>query len=344
MYIGRWWHWIEENEKLQCDLCPRGCIMHTHSAKDPNKGQEGFCFVRRATPKGVELTTYGRSSGFCIDPIEKKPLNHFYPASTALSFGTVGCNLGCMYCQNWDISKAKSDDRLLTTATPEQIAKWALQKNCKSVAYTYNDPVIFAEYAIDIAKVCREKGIFNIAVTAGYITPEPREEFFKYMDATNVDLKYFKEESYQKYSLAHLEPVLDTLKYLVHKTDVWVELTNLVVPGLNDSEKEVKDMCAWICKELRPDVPLHFSAYHPDYKMKQFPATSAKILTQVREWAIAEGVKYVYTGNVHDRVGESTYCPECKTLLIERDWYDILQNKIVDGKCPQCKMKIAGHF
>ncbi len=291
------------------------------------------------------LTTYGRSSGFCIDPIEKKPLNQFYPGSSILSFGTAGCNLACKFCQNWDISKSRDMDRLADQASPDAIAKAALADGCKSVAFTYNDPIIFAEYAMDIADACHAQGVQTVAVTAGYIHEAPRREFFAKMDAANVDLKAFTDDFYYKLCGARLKPVLDTLTYLRHETDVWVEITTLLIPGKNDSNAEIEAECKWIRKELGPDVPVHFTAFHPDYKMPDIPATPAATLRRAREIALGEGLNYVFTGNVHDERGGTTYCPSCRTALIVRDWYRIGEYRVTaEGKCPECGAVIAGRY
>ncbi|HEC05875.1 MAG TPA: AmmeMemoRadiSam system radical SAM enzyme [Thiolapillus brandeum] len=332
----KYWHKLEDG-RIQCDLCPRECHL--------KEGQRGLCFVRACENGEVVLTTYGRSSGFCVDPIEKKPLNHFLPGTPVFSFGTAGCNLSCKYCQNWDMSKSREMDILANQATPEQIAETAKKLGCRSVAYTYNDPVIFLEYAVDTAKACREQDIKSVAVTAGYISPGAREDFFAYMDAANVDLKGFTEDFYRKLTGGHLQPVLDTLKYLKHETDVWFEITNLLIPGHNDSEDDLKRMLDWIVTELGPDVPLHFSAFHPDYKMLDVPPTSPQSLTQAREMAMAQGLNYVYTGNVHDSRGGSTWCPSCGELLIERDWYVLGKWGLDDkGCCASCGEKIPGVF
>ncbi|HYH42179.1 MAG TPA: AmmeMemoRadiSam system radical SAM enzyme, partial [Burkholderiales bacterium] len=291
------------------------------------------------------LTTYGRSSGFCIDPVEKKPLNHFYPGSSILSFGTAGCNLACKFCQNWDISKSRDMDRLADQATPEAIAAAAAEHGCKSVAFTYNDPVIFAEYAMDIADACRSRGVQTVAVTAGYIHAAPRREFFAKMDAANVDLKAFTDEFYFKLCGARLNPVLDTLVYLKHETKVWFEITTLLIPGKNDSDDELSAMSAWIMKELGADVPVHFTAFHPDHKMTDIPATPAATLTRARRIAMDAGLRYVYTGNVHDAAGGSTYCAGCRKPLIVRDWYRIESYHVTDeGTCPDCSTPVPGRF
>lgn len=333
---ARWWHTLEDG-RIQCDLCPRDCRLH--------EGQRGLCFVRKMEGGRMVLTTYGRSSGFCVDPIEKKPLNHFYPGTSVFSFGTAGCNLACKFCQNWDISKSREMDTLMDAASPAEIARTAARLQCKSVAYTYNDPVIFAEYAIDTAVECRKLGIQNVAVTAGYIHPEPAREFFAVMDAANVDLKGFTDAFYVKYCGGHLQPVLDTLQYLVHETSVWVEITTLLIPTLNDSDTEIRQLSEWVLKALGPDVPLHFTAFHPDWKLKDLPPTPPATLTRARRIAREVGLRYVYTGNVHDPQGGTTYCPACGTALIERDWYEILGYRLTaDGRCPQCDTPIAGRF
>jgi len=335
-YPAKYWHKLDDG-RIQCDLCPRDCKLH--------EGQRGACFVRGRVNDAMVLTTYGRSSGFCVDPIEKKPLNHFYPGSSVFSFGTAGCNLACKFCQNWDISKSRSFDRLADQASPQAIARAAAEHGCKSVAFTYNDPVIFAEYAMDTADACHELGIKTVAVTAGYIHEQPRREFFAKMDAANVDLKGFTDEFYVKLCGAHLQPVLDTLKYLRQETDVWVELTTLLIPGHNDSADEINKMSEWIVRELGADVPLHFSAFHPDYKMIDVPPTPLETLIQARQIALAAGLRYVYTGNVHHREGDTTWCPSCGSALIVRDWYEIEQYRLTpDGHCPDCNAKIAGRF
>jgi pyruvate formate lyase activating enzyme len=335
-YPGRWWHRLDDG-RIQCDLCPRDCKLHD--------GQRGACFVRQNIGSEMILTTYGRSSGFCIDPIEKKPLNHFYPGSSVLSFGTAGCNLACKFCQNWDISKSKDMDRLMDQAAPDEIARAAEESGCKSVAFTYNDPVIFAEYALDTADACHARGIQTVAVTAGYIHAEARREFYAKIDAANVDLKAFTDEFYFKLTGAHLAPVLDTLRYIKHETNTWLEITTLLIPGKNDSDAELTAMSAWIAQELGPDVPLHFSAFHPDYKMTDIPATPAQTLSRARAIAMQAGLHYVYTGNVHDTDGGTTYCPSCRAPLIVRDWYRIDDYRLTpDGHCPDCQIKVAGHF
>ena len=332
----RYWHKLEDG-KIQCDVCPRACKLR--------EGQQGLCFVRARQGDEVVLTTYGRSSGFCVDPIEKKPLNHFLPGTPVLSFGTAGCNLACKFCQNWDMSKSREIDTLADQASPEKIARVAEELGCRSVAYTYNDPVIFMEYAMDVARACRERDIKSVAVTAGYICEQPRREFFQYMDAVNVDLKAFSDEFYWKVTGGQLQPVLDTLRYLRHETDVWLEVTTLLIPGMNDSEDELQRMSDWFAEHLGPEVPWHFSAFHPDWKMQDRPPTPPQTLSRARDVAMSKGLRYVYTGNVHDHAGGSTYCHQCGELLIGRDWYVIQEwNLDAQGRCSHCGTPCAGRF
>jgi len=329
------WHALG-NGLIQCDLCPRECVLH--------ENQRGFCFVRGRKHDQMWLTSYGRSSGFCIDPIEKKPLNHFLPGSSVLSFGTAGCNLACKFCQNWDMSKARDMDRLLDQATPEMLAQAAKKHSCASVAYTYNDPIIFFEYAIDTAKVCHEHGIKNVAVTAGYINEKPREAFFDVMDAANIDLKAFNERFYQKLTGAKLQPVLETIEYVAKETDTWLELTTLLIPGENDSEKEIAQMSEWIIEHCGEDTPVHFTKYHPDYRMMNNPATPKSTLETARKIALEAGLHNVYTGNVIDPDGQATYCPNCGEKVIERHYYEISSWKLHNGCCTNCQSPIAGVF
>lgn len=335
-HAARWWHPLADG-RVQCDLCPRDCKLH--------EGQRGACFVRMREADAMVLTTYGRSSGFCIDPIEKKPLNHFYPGSSILSFGTAGCNLACRFCQNWDISKSRDMDKLQSQASPGAIARAAKQAGAQSVAYTYNDPVIFAEYAMDTADACRELGIHSVAVTAGYIHAEPRKAFYAKMDAANVDLKGFTERFYKDLCAASLQPVLDTLAYIHHETDCWLEITTLLIPGENDSDKEVRELSQWVMRELGPNVPLHFTAFHPDHKMRDKARTPIETVQRARRIAMDEGLRYVYTGNVHDPEGGATYCPGCGEALIARDWHEVSGYRIdAQGQCKHCGTAIAGRF
>jgi pyruvate formate lyase activating enzyme len=332
---ARWWHALDDG-RIQCDLCPRECRLH--------EGQRAACFVRARRGDELILTTYGRSSGFCIDPIEKKPLNHFFPGSSVLSFGTAGCNLACKFCQNWDISKSRDMDRLMDAASPNDIARAAQLEGALSVAFTYNDPVIFAEYAIDTAIACRERGVHTVAVTAGYMHPAPAREFYAVMDAANIDLKAFSDDFYFKLCGARLQPVLDLIAMVHHDTDCWVELTTLLIPGHNDSDAEITQLAQWCRRELGPDVPLHFTAYHPDYRLDA-PATPLSTLRRARRIAREAGLNYVYTGNLPDADGGMTVCPGCGQVVLRRAGYRILDNALdANGNCPACHQLIAGHF
>jgi pyruvate formate lyase activating enzyme len=332
----RYWHALPDG-RIQCDLCPRFCRLRD--------GQRGMCFVRSCADGAIVLTTYGRSSGFCVDPIEKKPLHHFLPGTAVLSFGTAGCNLACKFCQNWSISKSRLTDTLADAAAPETVARAAERLDCRSVACTYNDPVVFMEYAVDVAEACRELGVQCVAVTAGEVCPVPRAELFAAMDAANVDLKAFTDRFYRRLCGGRLEPVLDTLVYLHHETDVWLEITTLLIPGANDADDEIRAMTRWIVEELGPDVPLHLSAFHPDWKLLDHPPTPPATLTRARRIALDNGVHHAYTGNVDDSAGGSTYCHACGELLIGRDGYVLTKwNLAPDGSCPACHTPCAGHF
>ncbi|WP_415923097.1 AmmeMemoRadiSam system radical SAM enzyme [Steroidobacter sp.] len=332
----RYWHVLEDG-RVQCDVCPRECRMH--------EGQRGLCFVRGVEAGQVKLHTYGRSSGFCVDPIEKKPLNHFLPGTSVLSFGTAGCNLACKFCQNWDMSKSRQMDTLADQASPETLATAAQRLGCASVAYTYNDPVVFMEYAMDVADACRAVGVKSVAVTAGYMSAAPRVEFYKHMDAANVDLKGFTERFYKKICGAELGPVLETLQYLKRETSVWFEITTLLIPDENDSDAELDQMTRWIMDQLGADVPLHFTAFHPDWKMMDKARTPASTLTRARNIGRANGLHYVYTGNVHDSAGASTYCTGCKKRVIERDWFELGEWQLdATGKCSRCGTQLPGVF
>ncbi len=331
-----YWHLLDDG-RVQCDLCPRACKLRS--------GQKGVCFVRENVDNQVELTSYGRSSGFCIDPVEKKPLNHFLPGSSVLSFGTAGCNLACKFCQNWDISKSREIDKLSSEASPESIVRTASDYGCRSIAFTYNDPVVFHEYAVDVAKACRESNIKTVAVTAGYICEQPRKEFFKFIDAANIDLKAFTESFYYKLTGGHLQAVLDTLLYLKNETSVWFELTTLLIPGKNDSEEEIDAMTRWVVTNLGVDVPMHFTAFHPDWKMMDVPQTSIEILQNARAIAASNGVRHAYTGNVYDESGQTTYCHQCLQPLVVRNWYQIGDWSITaDGCCEHCMTPVAGVY
>ena len=332
----QYWHALADG-RIQCDVCPRACKLH--------EGQRGVCFVRARQDDAVVLATYGRSSGYCVDPIEKKPLNHFLPGSSVLSFGTAGCNLACRFCQNWDISKSKEFDTLADAADPETIAAAAERLGCRSVAFTYNDPVIFLEYAVDVADACRARGIHPVAVTAGYVCDRPRRDFFAHIDAANVDLKGFTDDFYRHVCGGRLAPVLETLEYLVHETDVWVEITTLLIPGKNDADDELQAMTSWVVEHLGPEVPMHFTAFHPDFKMLDVAPTPSATLSRARDLALGNGIHHAYTGNVHDADGASTRCPQCGTVVIERDWYELGAYRLTDdGRCTVCDTPLAGRF
>ncbi|OUS24972.1 AmmeMemoRadiSam system radical SAM enzyme [Thalassotalea sp. 42_200_T64] len=332
----KYWQQLEDG-RVRCDVCPQHCSLR--------EGKRGSCFVRMHHQGKIVLTSYGRSSGFCIDPIEKKPLNHFYPGSSVLSFGTAGCNLSCKFCQNWDISKSRQIDTLSGSAMPEQLAKAAKQHNCKSLAFTYNDPVIFMEYAIDTAIAAKQQNIKSVAVSAGYICAEPRAEFYQHMDAANIDLKAFSESFYHKICHGHLQPVLETLIYLKNETDVWFEITTLLIPDENDSEQELHAMCQWIAENLGVDIPLHFSAFHPDFKMLDKANTPLSTLLTARAIAQSYGLNYVYCGNVFDSESDSTYCPNCQQLVIGRNWYELNQYHLTEhGNCQYCGQQLPGRF
>jgi pyruvate formate lyase activating enzyme len=330
----KYWHQLEDG-RIQCDVCPRFCKLR--------EGQRGMCFVRGRLDDEIVLTTYGRSSGYCVDPIEKKPLYHFLPGTPVLSFGTAGCNLGCRYCQNWDMSKSREIHTLADAASPATIAKVARELKCRSVAYTYNDPIIFLEYAMDAARSCKASDVMSVAVTNGYITPDAGRDFFTHMDAANVDLKAFTEEFYHSICAGHLEPVLETLKYIKHETDCWLEITTLLIPGLNDSDEELARMADWVVDNLGPSVPWHFSAFHPDYKMMNYASTPPATLRRARAIAMGKGVRYAYVGNVYDPEAESTYCHDCGATLIGRDGYTITSFGLDgEGACRKCGTVCAG--
>jgi pyruvate formate lyase activating enzyme len=332
---ARWQHALADG-RIQCDLCPRACRLRD--------GQRAFCFVRERQGQSIVLTAYGRATGFCVDPIEKKPLNHFFPGSSVLSFGTAGCNLGCKFCQNWDMSKARSVERMSDLATAEQIADAAVRSGCKSVAFTYNDPVVFAEFAIDTAQACHERGLQAVAVTAGYITPEARPDFFRHMDAANVDLKAFTSEFYRDNCAAALEPVKDTLVYLARETTVWLEVTTLLIPGLNDSPEEIDRLCDWYVGALGPEVPLHFTAFHPDFRMTGLARTSAETCLRARRQALGHGLLHVYTGNVYAPESQATHCTGCGQAVVERDGYLLKSYRLSKHCCTACGTPLSGRF
>jgi pyruvate formate lyase activating enzyme len=332
---ARFWH-TEEDGRILCTLCPRYCRL--------SEGQAGFCFIRQNDGGVLRSLGYGRPTGFAVDPIEKKPLNHFHPGTPILSFGTAGCNLGCQFCQNWDMSKARIDELNSVDVTPEKVVDLAAREGCPSIAYTYNDPIIIGEFVIDVSRIARERGIKSVMVTNGYVTREARTEVFQFVDAANVDLKAFTEKFYSKLTLAHLEPVLDTLVWLARETDVWIEITTLLIPEHNDSEEEIKEECHWILENIGDQVPVHFTAFHPDYRMVDIPRTPASTLLRARSLALKEGIQYVYVGNVLDREGQTTWCPGCGAALIERDWHSVRKNQLQGDRCAKCETVIPGRF
>ena len=333
--IAKWWEPTDKH-KILCTLCPRYCKI--------GEGQPGFCYIRQNHGGKLYTLGYGKPTVFAIDPIEKKPLNHFYPGSEVLSFGTAGCNLGCRFCQNWSISKAKLDDLNSLTAAPEDVVNLAKKYNAPSIAFTYNDPTIFGEYVIDISKIARNENINSVMVTAGYIDKNARKDIYKFIDAANIDLKGFTERFYHKLTFSHLADVLDTLIWLKNETDIWFEITTLLIPDENDSDEELKNEVDWILENLGDTIPLHFTAFHPDFKLKNKNKTPSSTLINARNIALSAGVKYCYVGNVFNTEGQTTYCPNCKTPLIKRDWHDVISNKIKNGRCYKCNTPIDGVF
>lgn len=316
------------DQRVRCTLCPRYCEI--------GAGQSGFCFIRKNEHGTLVSLAYANPYAVQVDPIEKKPLAHFLPGTQILSLGTAGCNLGCKFCQNWDISKAKYDQQRAQTLWPEQVVQLALAQNCPSIAFTYNEPTIWAEYAIDIAKVAHEYGLKTVMVTAGYVSLEALPEIYEHIDAANIDLKGFTENFYRKTCLAHLQPVLETIKQLKQRGTTWIEITNLIIPTLNDARDEIRELCLWLLEYVGPEVPLHFTAFHPDYRLMHLPRTPSAVLEEARLLAMDLGMHYVYVGNMHTREGNNTYCPQCRELLIERSWHNVRAAHITGSACPQC--------
>ncbi len=327
----------EDDGRTVCEMCPRACRLR--------EGQRGVCFVRACRDGQMVLTSYGRSTGFCIDPIEKKPLFHFLPGTPVLSFGTAGCNLTCKFCQNWETSRARDVERMSEFATPAAIATAAVRSGCRSVAMTYNDPVVFFEYAVDVADACRARDLRAVAVTAGYMMPAPREEFYRHIDAANVDLKAFSQRFYREISGGDLHRVLDTLVYLRAQTEVWLEITTLLIPGENDGDQELDEMTRWLVANLGADVPLHFSAFHPDFRLLDHAPTPLATLRRARSIALGNGLHHVYIGNVHDNEGSSTFCTRCGARLIGRAGYEVTAWALTDqGACQICGAACVGRF
>lgn len=321
------------NKKVQCELCPRGCLLV--------EGQRGDCRVRINLDGKLQTLVYANPCSINVDPIEKKPLFHVLPGSGAFSVATAGCNLHCKYCQNWQISQSPPENLTNYNLSPEQMIKGALDAGCRSIAYTYSDPVIFYEYVYDAGRLAKKAGILNILVTAAYINQQPLIDLCPYIDAANVDLKGITDDFYQRMSSATLKPVQEAI-LTMKKMGVWVELTNLVVPTWNDAEKDLRALCQWIKDYCGEKTPLHFSKFWPMHQLKNLPPTPASTLEKAWEIAKATGLKYVYVGNVPGHKGNSTYCPGCGALLIERVGYQILQNNVVNGICNKCGEKIPG--
>lgn len=310
---------------VQCNLCPNRCIL--------SEGQIGLCKARKNIDGELYSMTYGKVSSVHVDPIEKKPFFHVLPGSKAFSIATTGCNLRCSFCQNWQISQVFSWEAQTQEATPEQVVEAAVQSRAESIAFTYNEPIIFYEYMLDIAKLAKQQGLKTVVVSAGYINPEPLRELLPYLDAYKVDLKAYKESFYQKLTGGHLAPILETMK-IIKQSGTWLEIVNLLIPGENDSEEEIREMAKWIKENVGDEVPLHFSAFHPMYKLQNLPPTPPETVIKAREIAMEEGLKYVYVGNISYPEGESTYCPESGEVAIERKSYFILSNNLKNGQCP----------
>ena len=334
LHEGRWWEPMSDG-RVHCYLCPRHCHI--------GEGQSGFCFIR--VNEGGKLYSLGYASpaALQIDPIEKKPLNHFLPGTRVFPLGTAGCNMGCFFCQNWDISKSKSDQVRSTHIPPEDIVALAVSNGCPSIAFTYNEPTIWGEYVVDICLAAREAGVRTVMVTNGYVTREAFHDIYEHVDAANVDLKAFTENFYGRITLTHLQPVLEMLTWLKRETSVWFEITNLLIPTLNDDPQEIRRMADWIIEHLGPDVPLHFTAFHPDFKLQDKPRTPSGTLDAARRIALEAGIHYVYEGNIHSEAAHS-YCPGCGKIVVRRSWHDVLEISLRDGACSSCGYAIPGRW
>jgi len=337
LHEARWWE-AEPGGKVHCYLCPRHCHI--------GDGQAGFCFIRANQGGKLYSLGYAHPAALQVDPIEKKPLNHFLPGSRVFSLGTAGCNMGCFYCQNWDISKSRSDQVNSTYVPPEDVARLAVRNGCSSIAFTYNEPTIWGEYVIDICLAAKEYGVGTVMVSNGYITHEAFQDIYRHIDAANIDLKAFTEDFYGRITLTHLKPVLETLEWLKNETQVWFELTNLIITTLNDSQSETRELAEWVLGHLGPDVPLHFTAFHPDFKLRDKPRTPPETLHAARRTALEMGPHYVYEGNILDsgNGGGNTYCPACGEILIRRSWHDVKENRLIAGRCPSCDLSIPGRW
>ena len=334
LHEARWWE-VDPDGRAHCYLCPRHCHI--------GDGQAGFCFIRINQGGTLYSLGYGAPAALQIDPIEKKPLNHFLPGTRVFSMGTAGCNMGCFFCQNWDISKSRSDQVNSTPLSPEDVVLAAIHYGCPSIAFTYNEPTIWGEYVIDICAAAKQYGLKTVMVSNGYITREAFHDIYDHVDAANIDLKAFTEQFYGRITLTHLQPVLDTLKWLKNETNVWFEITNLLIPTLNDGVDEARQLAEWILENLGTDVPLHFTAFHPDFKLRDKPRTPPETLHAARAEARRAGLHYVYEGNIHSS-GANTHCPNCNELLIRRDWHDVQENRLKDGHCPKCDQVIPGRW
>jgi pyruvate formate lyase activating enzyme len=334
LHEAQWWS-PEPNNKVHCYLCPRHCHI--------GEGQAGFCFIRANEGGKLYSLGYAHPAAIQIDPIEKKPLSHFLPGTRVFSMGTAGCNMGCFFCQNWDISKSRADQVRSAHVPPEDVVSLAIEHGCPSIAFTYNEPTIWGEYVIDICRAAHERGLNTVMVSNGYITREAFHDIYDHVDAANIDLKAFTENFYGRITLTHLKPVLDTLEWLKNETNVWFELTNLMIPTLNDSPDETRKLAEWVLEHLGPDVPLHFTAFHPDFKLRDKPRTPPETLHIARKIAKDAGLHYVYEGNIHSDAA-NTSCPRCGTLLVRRSWHDVRENRLRDGRCPVCELAIPGRW
>ncbi len=334
LHAARWWRKADPDQVL-CELCPRSCLLA--------EGRSGLCGVRRVENGTLKTAVFGATAGLCVDPIEKKPLYHFLPGSRVLSFGMQGCTLACAFCQNASLSQGQGENQL-RPARPEDLVRLAQAQACIGVAFTYNEPIVSAEWCLEVAAACREAGLFTFAVTSGYISNAARPEFFAAMDATNVDLKSISESFYRQHCQGSLQPILETLEYLTHETRVWLEVTTLLIPGANDDEREIAALAEWMVSHLGPEVPLHFSAFHPAHRLLNRPRTPAFTLHRARKIAMERGLSFVYLGNIPDEEGSTTFCSECGKVLIEREAFRVARDHLRVGRCPDCGAVLPGRF